>query len=66
MTPIFIFIIAIVLPTGEIQVKHTLVPSCPTQEEVSKVMKPMKDAGEIIGWGGDCSLLTPKREASYE
>ena len=66
MTPIFILILAIVLPNGEIQVKHTLVPSCPTQEEFSKVMKPMKDAGEIIGWGGDCSPLQPKREASYE
>ena len=66
MTPIFILILAIVLPNGEIQVKHTLVPSCPTQEEFSKVMKPLKDSGEIIGWGGECSPLQPKREASYE
>jgi hypothetical protein len=66
MTPIFILIIAIVLPDGEIKVNHTLVPSCPTQEEIVKVLKPMKENGEIIGWGGNCSPLTPKREASYE
>lgn len=66
MNPIFVFIIAIVLPTGQIQVKHTLVPECPTQEEVAKVLGPMKEKGEILGWGGDCSPLMPKREASYE
>lgn len=63
MTPFFIFIIAIVLPTGEVQVKHTFVPKCPTQEEVVAVMKPMKDRGEIIAWGGNCTSMTPKTEA---
>jgi hypothetical protein len=66
MNPIFIFIIAIVLPNGQIQVKHTLVPECPTQEEVVKVLGPMKEKGEILGWGGDCSPLIQKREAFYE
>lgn len=63
MTTFYIFIIAVVLPSGEIQVKHTFVPKCPTQEEVVAVMKPMKERGEIIGWGGSCSSMTPKKEA---
>ena len=63
MTTFYIFIIAVVLPSGEIQVKHTLVPKCPTQAEVSAVLQPMKEKGEIIGWGGTGSPMTPKTEA---
>lgn len=62
MTSFFILIIAIVLPTGEVQVQHTFVPKCPTQEEVTAVMKPMKDRKEILAWGGSCSSMTPKTE----
>lgn len=63
ITPFFLLIIAIVLPTGEIQVSHTFVPKCPTKEEVFAVMQPMKERGEISGWGGNCSPMTPKTEA---
>ena len=63
MSPMYLFIIAIVFPSGEVQVKHTIVPECPTQAEVVAVMKPMKDAGEIAGWGGSCSSLIPEKEA---
>ena len=63
MTPFYIFIIAVMLPTGEIQVKHTFVPECPTQEQVVAVMKPIKDRGEILAWGGSCSAMTPEKEA---
>lgn len=63
MNPMYLFIIAIVLPTGEVQVNHTIVPECPTQEQVIAVMKPMKDAGDIIAWGGNCSSLVPERKA---
>lgn len=63
MTPIFIFIIAIILPNGEMQIKHTLVPECPTKEEVMKIMKPLKDNGEVAAWGGTCSPLMKDREA---
>lgn len=63
MNPMFLFIIAIVLPTGEMDIKHTIVPECPTKEQVSKVMQPMKEAGDIVAWGGTCSPLIPEREA---
>lgn len=63
MTPMYIFIIAFVLPTGEMQINHTIVPKCPAQEEVVKVMKPMKDSGEILAWGGSCAPLIPEKEA---
>lgn len=63
MSPMYLFIIAIVFPSGEVQVKHTIVPECPTQAEVVAVMKPMKDKGEIIAWGGNCSSLVPERKA---
>lgn len=63
MTPIFLLIIAIVLPTGEVDVKHTIVPECPTKEEVVAIMKPMRDAGDIIAWGGNCTPLVPTVEA---
>lgn len=62
MTKIFIFIIAIVLPSGQVKVSHTLVPKCPTQEEVSAVMTPQKERGEILAWGGSCNYLLPPRE----
>lgn len=64
MNPMFLFIIAIVLPTGEMDIKHTIVPKCPTKEEVSQVMKPMQEAGDILVWGGTCDPLVPAREAS--
>jgi len=63
MTPMYLFIIAIVLSTGEMQIKHTIVPECPSKEEVSKVMKPMMESGEIKIWGGTCEPLVPAKEA---
>lgn len=62
MNPVFVFIIAIVMPSGEMQISHTLVPKCPTQEEVSAIMKPKKESGEIAMWGGSCAPLVPPTE----
>ena len=63
MIQAFIFIIAMVMPDGKVEVHHTLVPKCPTKEEVSKTMSPLKERGEILAWGGSCNYLFPPREA---
>lgn len=62
MSQFFLLILAVVLPTGEVQVSHTFVSKCPTQEEVVAIMKPMKEKGEIIAWGGNCTSMLPKQD----
>lgn len=62
MTQFYILIIAIVLPTGQVQVAHEFVPKCPTAEEIKAVVLPMKEKGEILAWGGTCSPMIPATE----
>lgn len=51
----FIFILAFVYPNGHMDIHHTLVPVCPTQEEVKAIMKPLVDNKEVLLWGGSCT-----------
>lgn len=60
----FIFILVFVFPDGQMDIKHTLVPQCPTKEAVSEVMKPLVESKQVLLWGGRCTpLVENKTEA---
>lgn len=57
MIATYLFIMALVMPDGEITVAHSFVNSCPSVEEVTKELQPLKDKGDILGWGGKCERI---------
>lgn len=54
---IYVFIIAIVLPSGMMDIKHTLLPACPERAKVEEFMNEKVTSGEIVKWAGTCSPL---------
>ena len=54
---VVIFIIAIVLPDGHMDIKHSLLPECPAKEKVEAFMAEKVASGEIIKWAGTCTPL---------
>ncbi len=63
MNPVFILIITLILPSGKIDINHTLVPICPEKEKIVTMMEEMVTRKEILGWGGTCTPLIPPKEA---
>jgi hypothetical protein len=53
----FIFILVFVFPDGQMDIKHTVVPKCPSAESVNETMKPLVDSKQILLWGGSCTPL---------
>lgn len=60
---IYVFILAVVLPNGMMDIKHTLLPECPSKEAVESVMDEKVKAGEVTKWAGTCA---PLRENTTE
>lgn len=56
---IYVFIIAILLPNGKMDIKHTLLPECPDKVKVEEFLNEKVKSGEIIKWAGTCSPLKP-------
>lgn len=54
---IYVFIIAVVLPNGMMDIKHTLVPECPSKEAVETFMNEKVKSGEVTKWAGTCAPL---------
>lgn len=51
----FIFILVFVFPDGQMDIKHTIVPACPTKEKVTETMKPLVESKQVLLWGGSCT-----------
>jgi hypothetical protein len=54
---VFLLILAIVMPNGEVKIAKEIVASCPTDAEVVSVMRPKVEKKEILAWGGTCGPL---------
>lgn len=54
MSPIYIFVVAALLPTGEMKFLRMEVPQCPDKEVVEKVFEEKIAKREIVAWGGTC------------
>lgn len=58
MIKAFLLVLAFVYPNGRVEVHHTFVDRCPSQQEVKEMMRPLLETKEIIGFGGDCTQLS--------
>lgn len=56
---VYIFIIAILLPDGKMDIKHTFLPQCPDKVQVETFLNEKVKSGEIVKWAGTCSPLKP-------
>ena len=54
MSAIYIFIVAALLPTGEMKFLRMEVPQCPEKEVVAKIFEEKIKKNEIVAWGGTC------------
>ena len=54
MIKAFLFILAVVNSDGSIDTHYSFVEKCPSQSEVTEMLKPLKNKGQILGWGGKC------------
>lgn len=64
MTPIYIFILAAMLPSGEMKFVRMEVPACPDEAAVNQIMEEKIKRREIIGWGGTCFVAPNQRGIS--
>lgn len=56
---VFVFILAVVLPNGQMDIKHTFLPACPEKEKVEAFMEEKVKSGEVVKWAGTCSPIKP-------
>lgn len=54
MSPIYIFVIAALLPTGEMKFLRMEVAQCPDKQIIEKVFEEKVAKQEIVAWGGTC------------
>lgn len=54
---VFIFILAVVMPNGEIKIAKEFLAECPPNAVVEEIMKPKVESKEILAWGGTCGPL---------
>lgn len=59
----FIFILVLVFPDGSMDIKHTIVPQCPSKESVYAAVKPLVESKEVLLWGGSCTPAFKPLEA---
>jgi len=52
---LYIFILAVVLPNGMMEIKHSVLPECPEKPQVQEFMNKRMESGEIIKWAGTCA-----------
>lgn len=64
MIKAFLFIIALVNTDGSVEVHHNFVDKCPTQQEVKDMLMPLKESGQILGWGGSCNRVTAEMKGA--
>lgn len=57
MNAVFIFILAVVLPTGEVRISKQAVSECPSNEIVEEFMSTKVASKEILAWGGSCGPI---------
>lgn len=53
----FILILAVVMPNGEVRIAKEFVAECPADEVVVAVMRPKVESKEILAWGGTCGPI---------
>jgi hypothetical protein len=49
-----LFVLAIITPTGELQMDTQEVKACPDKGAFFAAMEAMKEKGEIIDWNANC------------
>lgn len=52
-----IFILALIMSTGELTLETIQVEECPPKEELVATMEELKSKGEIIEWDANCVML---------
>lgn len=63
MIKLFIFSLWIMYPDGKMDIKASIVPECPSQEEFNLIVGKLKEAGEIKAAMATCEQV-PMREAA--
>jgi|SanBayMetagenome_1026888.scaffolds.fasta_scaffold00489_8 hypothetical protein len=56
MSAIYIFVIAALLPTGEMKFIRMEVAQCPEKAAVEQIFEEKIKKNEIVAWGGTCFL----------
>jgi predicted PolB exonuclease-like 3'-5' exonuclease len=56
MSAIYIFVVAALLPNGEMKFLRMEVFQCPEKEVVEKVFEEKIKNNEIVAWGGTCFI----------
>lgn len=55
-----IFILAIVLPNGDVGIKYSILSECPDKSAVEELMNTKVKNKEILTWGGTCQPFEKK------
>lgn len=56
MNAIYIFIVAALLPNGEMKFIRMEVPQCPDKAVVEQIFEEKIKKNEIVAWGGTCFI----------
>jgi len=54
MSALLVFVVVVILPTGQPAIKAELVKECPDQTFIISAYQQMKVAGEILDWQARC------------
>jgi len=50
----FVFILFVLMPSGELDVKSDVVATCPDKDVIEVTMNASQASGEILGWTAAC------------
>jgi len=58
LTQVLIFMLVVVLPSGEVRVASSVVTQCPGRAQVVEQAELMLSKGDIVGWEANCLRVT--------
>ena len=64
MNAIYAFVIAAVMPSGQIVMDESFVPVCPDKVEVNQRMQKFVESGEIVKWNAICFRVPNPSESN--